>query len=430
MRFRHPRVAIAFAIAGAIQLVLSLPALAQTGADAMESRDSTRASFGLRAQAIGLATHVDPGPADRSYTEGYLAQPLIMAHGGVLDRHLQGVLTLDFEGLTLERGQLNMGAYGEGYADRRHPHTYLHEAIAVASGAFGRVGVSLAGGKGFVPFGTDDPMTRPFAAYPVNHHLAQILERYVAIAAASAGPVTLEGAAFNGDEPTSPGAPPDASRFGDSWALRATVTPYSLVEIEGSFASVTSPEIASGGGRDQRKWSAGARLRQPLGRLSYALVEWARTDELVGDVKANQFTSLLAEGSTALARATVSARFENTTRPEEERLTDPFRYSRHPTDLSIIGITRWQVGTIAVSTPLPSRRMDIAPFVEVSYAHPTEELTPSAFVPQDFYGSTSIWSASVGLRLGIGSMVHRMGRYGAGVPNVRRVATAGGQHVH
>ncbi|HZY09370.1 MAG TPA: hypothetical protein VFE69_16545, partial [Ilumatobacteraceae bacterium] len=95
-----------------------------------------------------------------------------------------------------------------------------------------------------------------------------------------------------------------------------------------------------------------------------------------------------------------------------------------------IGITRWQVGTIAVSTPLPSRRRDIAPFVEVSYAHPTEELTPSAFVPQDFYGSTSIWSASVGLRLGIGSMVHRMGRYGAGVPNVRRVATAGGQHVH
>ena len=430
MRFRHPRVAIAFAIACAIQSSLTLPAQAQTAVGSMESRDSTRASVGLRAQAIALATRMDPGPAGRTYTEGYLAQPLIMARGSVLDGHLDGVLTLDFEGWTLDRGQLNTGAFGEGYADRRHPHTYLHEAVAVASGAFGRVGVSLAGGKGFVPFGTDDPMTRPFAAYPVNHHLAQILERYVAIAAVRTGPLTLEGAAFNGDEPASPGAPPDASRFGDSWAVRATVTPHPLLEVEGSFASVTSPEIASGGGRDQRKWSAGARLAQPRGRLTSALVEWARTDELVGDVRANRFTSFLAEGSTALARTTVSARFENTTRPEEERLLDPFRYSRHPTDLAIIGITRWQIGTLAVSTPIAARRADIAPFVEISYAHPTQELTPSAFVPQDFYGSASIWSASIGVRLGIGSMTHRMGRYGAGVPNVSGPAMAGGQHVH
>jgi hypothetical protein len=423
-------VAIAFAIACAIQLMLTRPARGQTPAHPMESRDSTRASYGLRAQAIALATRMDPGPTGRTYTEGYLAQPLIMARGGVLDGHLAAVLTLDFEGWTLDRGQLNTGTYGEGYADRRHPHTYLHEAIAVASGAFGRVGVSLAGGKGFVPFGTDDPMTRPFAAYPVNHHLAQILERYVAIAAASAGPLTIEGAAFNGDEPASPGAPPDASRFGDSWAVRATVTPLPLIEVEGSFASVTSPELASGGGRDQRKWSAGARLAQPLGPLSYGLVEWARTDELIGDARANRFTSFLAEGSSTLTRATVSARFENTTRPEEERLSDPFRYSRHPTDLAIIGITRWQIGSIAVSTPLPVRRADVAPFVEVSYAHPTEEVTPSAFVPQDFYGSASIWSVSVGVRLGIGSMAHRMGRYGAGVPNVPGAAMAGSHHVH
>jgi hypothetical protein len=111
-------------------------------------------------------------------------------------------------------------------------------------------------------------------------------------------------------------------------------------------------------------------------------------------------------------------------------LRDPFRFSRNPTDLGIIGITRWQIGTIALSTPLPVRRVDVAPFVEVSYAHPTEELTPSAFVPQDFYGTASIWSASVGLRLGIGSMTHRMGRYGAAVPNVRGPAPSGGQLVH
>ncbi len=395
----------------------------------MESHDSTRARFAFRAQAIALATHVDPGLANRSYTEGYLAQPIIMAHGSALDGHLGGVLTLDFEGLTLGRGQLNPGAYGEGYADRRHPHTYLHEAMIVASGAFGRVGVSLAGGKGFVPFGTDDPMTRPFAAYPVNHHLAQILERYVAIGAVRAGPLALEGAVFNGDEPVSPGAPPDASRFGDSWAVRATVTPHSLLEVEGSFASVTSPELVTGGGRDQRKWSVGARLARPRGRLDDALVEWARTDELVGKLRASRFTSFLAEASAGLAGATVSARFENTTRPEEERLLDPFRFSRSPTDLGIIGVTRWHIGTIAVSTPLPTPRADVSPFVEVTYAHPSEELTPSGFVPRDFYGTASIWSASVGLRLGIGTMTHRMGRYGAGVPNVRSPAMSG-QHVH
>jgi hypothetical protein len=281
-----------------------------------------------------------------------------------------------------------------------------------------------------VPFGTDDPMTRPFAAYPVNHHLAQILERYVAIAAARAGPLTLEGAVFNGDEPASPGAPPDASRFGDSWAVRATVTPRSMLEVEGSFAFVTSPELVTGGGRNQRKWSIGARLAQPFGHLDHALVEWARTDELAGHLEVSRFTSFLAEGSTTVLATTVSARFENTTRPEEERLLDPFRFSRNPTDLGIIGITRWHLGTIAVSTPLPARRVDVAPFVEVTYAHPSEELTPSGFVPQDFYGTASIWSASVGLRLGIGSMAHRMGRYGAGVPNVRRPAAPGDRHVH
>jgi hypothetical protein len=50
----------------------------------MEAHDSTRASFGLRAQAIALATRVDPGLANRSFTEGYLAQPLVMAHGSAL----------------------------------------------------------------------------------------------------------------------------------------------------------------------------------------------------------------------------------------------------------------------------------------------------------------------------------------------------------
>ena len=52
----------------------------------------------------------------------------------------------------------------------------------------GAARVSLSIGKGFAPFGTDDPMVRPFVRYPVNHHLSQILERGVAIAAGRAMP--------------------------------------------------------------------------------------------------------------------------------------------------------------------------------------------------------------------------------------------------
>jgi hypothetical protein len=407
------------------------PIRAQMPGMAMGATDSShRATASVRAQAIGLVTRVDPAVAGRTHAEAYLAQPVIMAHGSVLNGHVGAVLTLDFEGLTLDRGQLNPGANGEGYADRRHPHTYLHEAIVTASGTFRGTGVSLAGGKGFVPFGTDDPMMRPFAAYPVNHHLAQILERYVAIGAVTRGPVTLEAALFNGDEPVSPGTPPDASRFGDSWAARVTVAPIRTLELEGSFASVTSPELAAGGGLDQHKWSVGARFEREHGPLRSALVEWARTDDRFGDLVTNEFTSFLAEGTTALRTASLSIRFENTTRPEEERLLDPFRYSRNPTDLGVIGITRWRIGTVALSAPLPVQHVDVAPFVELSYARPTDEITPSAFVPTEFYGASSIWSMSFGVRLGVGRMMHRMGRYGAAMPNARPSDSSGPPHAH
>ena len=367
-------------------------------------------------QALGLVVHVDPGPGDRSYTEGYLAQPVIMAHGSVLGGRLSGLTTLNFEGLTLERGQLTPGAWGEGYVDRRHPHTYLHEAVVVASGAFGRTGVSLAGGKGFAAFGTDDPMIRPFASYPTNHHLAQILERYVIVGAARYGPLIAEASVFNGDEPLSPGAPPDASRFGDSWSTRATVSTKFGVELQGSYAFVTSPELPSDG-LDHRKWSAAARVDRSTGPVRYALVEWAATDAMNGDVRTNRFTSFLAEASTDVRPVTIALRYENTTRPEEERLADPFRTSQSPTDLSILGITRWRTITGALSTSHRFGKLDVAPFAEVAYARPTETLTPSAFVPEEFYGASSIWMLSAGMRFGVGPRHVRMGRYGVAMPN-------------
>ncbi len=115
--------------------------------------------------------------------------------------------TLNFERWTLDLGELNAGIWGEGYVDRRHPHTFVHELVATLQGRMLGLDLSVTGGKGFAPFGTDDPMVRPFVKYPANHHLAQILERGVLIAAVRRGALLLEGGIFNGDERLGAGSP-------------------------------------------------------------------------------------------------------------------------------------------------------------------------------------------------------------------------------
>src|SRR5215208_5307673 len=140
-----------------------------------DSRRGPVASAG--ASGILLGTIASPGINNRTLAEGYLTQPMVIAmlasHGG----HFVADVTLNFEGATLERGELNAGVHGEGYIDRRHPHTLLHELVGTGLFSAGPAKLSVTAGEGFAPFGTDDPMTRPFVKYPVNHHLAQLLER-------------------------------------------------------------------------------------------------------------------------------------------------------------------------------------------------------------------------------------------------------------
>ena len=52
-----------------------------------------------------------------------------MAHAGALNNRLRFVGMLNLEGLTIANGELATGDWGEGFDDRRHPHTYLHEAM-------------------------------------------------------------------------------------------------------------------------------------------------------------------------------------------------------------------------------------------------------------------------------------------------------------
>jgi hypothetical protein len=381
----------------------------------------------IGAQAVGVVTRVAPAIHGRSLTEGYLSQPAVMAVFAPWGDLLSLKTTLNLEGATIERGELTPGIYGEGYIDRRHPHTYLHELLLTTAHRFGEGerGVSAAIGKGFAPFGTDDPMARPFEKYPINHHLAQILERAVGIGAVRAGPWIVEAGAFNGDEPTSPGDAPDRKRYWDSWSARLTFVPWPQGEFQTSYARVKSPENPSGQGADQRKQSASIRLEDAQ-RSGYALLEWARTGDYVGSTRSFTFTSLLAETWTRYDRISGGLRIERTDRPDEARLVEEFRTPVPATDLSIAGRSRWTIITAGIAADLlATTSLTVIPFAEVARARASPTLRPSGFDPRQFYGADRIWSVSLGLRLAFGMSHMRMGRYGVAAVGPPEMKMAG-----
>jgi hypothetical protein len=367
------------------------------------------------AQAITVVSRATPTAARQSLTEAYLAQPMIMAHGALGPLRAAG--TMNLEGLTLDRGELTLGAHGEGYVDRRHPHAYLHEAVLGIVGSVAQSRTSMFVGRGFVPFGSDDPMARPFEKYPLNHHLAQVLERLVAVAAVAVRTATLEAATFNGDEPTSPGSSPQFGRFGDSWALRLTWRPRSTLELAGSVARVRSPEVAIGHGLNHDKKGVLARYETTGAQTSrYAMVEWLRTDERADGYRA-PYWSWLAELAECRGGFTSAVRVERTDRPEEERLVDPFRTPHPHHDFSNLGVTRWSTLTAAVFIPsITLWRARLRPFGEISVGRPRMLDRRAIFSPEAFYGSTHLWIGSVGARLRIGASHDRMGRYGVALP--------------
>jgi len=375
----------------------------------------------LAAQLIPLYTSVDPIPGGETLGELRVVQPLLMLHLGAVDDHLRLTTTLDLEGKTIPDGELAPGDWGEGYVDRRHPHTYVHElmlsGVDLLGDLDGAARVSLSVGKGFVPFGTDDPMSRPPVRYPVNHHFAQILERAVAMAGVRVGPVIAEGSFFDGDEPERPDQWPlikndDEWRFGDSWSLRLTLLPVRHVELQGSRAKVHSPEHRPGAGTDAWKWDVSARYEGPVGHSRvYGLAEWAKTEEAEGFFV---FHSILAEGAWTVGHHRPYYRFERTERPEETRTLDPFRSLRPHLENSILGITRWTLHTIGYGFgfSLSQGRLDLQPFVEGTFGK-VGLVQPGLFDPELFYGKESVRSPSVGVRAAWQLHGHRMGRYGA-----------------
>jgi hypothetical protein len=371
-------------------------------------------SLEVGATAVPANFWADPVPHGGSLDEIRVVQPALMVHAGALANRLRFIGMLNLEGLTMKDGELAPGDWGEGFEDRRHPHTYLHEAIlsyqqSITLGPH-PVQLSVSAGKGFAPFGTDDPMSRPPLRYPVNHHLAQILERAVAILGVRAGPVLLEGGIFNGDEPERPSEWPKISRFGDSWSARVTLMPTRALEFQGSHAAVHSPEHRPGFGTDQRKWSVSGRWTGTVRRsAAYGMVEWERTSEAEGFFV---FHSLLGEGAWNPGSNRLYYRFERTERPEEERGLRRFRSTRPIFENSILGITRWTIQTAGYARQLGVwRSLTALPFIEASYGR-IASVGGGVFDPESFYGKSSFWSVTVGARFSMGMALHRMGRYG------------------
>src|SRR5919112_2871528 len=116
-----------------LPLLISLAFLSSTSS----AQSSPWIRFG--GNAVLAYTAVDPVPGGGSLGEVRLVQPTFVVHGGAWSNRLRFLSTLNLEGLTIPDGELTAGDWGEGFVDRRHPHTYLHEISFTLDDALGRI---------------------------------------------------------------------------------------------------------------------------------------------------------------------------------------------------------------------------------------------------------------------------------------------------
>ena len=348
-------------------------------------------------------------------TEWYLTQPALMANLESPSRRLVLRTTLNLEGVTLGSGELTYGGWGEGFIDKRHPHTLLHEAMLswnIRQTAGG--GLSLSAGKGFAPYGTDDPMSRPGLKFPTNHHLSQVLERWTVNGIWQLAGWSLEAGVFGGTEPEGPYDFANIRSFPDSWsgrmARRWTAGAGSATEWEASVSHARVIESHHGHEETTRLLNAALRHSGPAGPgMLYGLAEASRSD--LED--ADGYTSLLAEMRYDANRHQPYLRLEYATRPEYARMgpagsDDFFRYDH---DGHATGATRWLIATAAYARQLGSEPASLRPFLEVQYHRVRAE---RGDVPRDAFPGmdSSFWVLSVGARLFLGGGPMRMGSYG------------------
>ena len=369
-------------------------------------------------------------------TELYLTQPAVMFNIESPGSRLALRTTLNFEGVTQPDGELTFGGWGEGFLDRRHPHTLLHElmlSVNLWNAADGEL--SISAGKGFAPYGTDDPMSRPAVKYPTNHHLSQILERWTVNAVYVNGGWSLEAGLFGGSEPDGPYDFSNIESFGDSWSVRlarrfAGDGALGGTELTASFGRVR--EVHHDVAEVTNLYNAAVRHERSyrFGEV-YGLVEGSIGEPEEGD----GYYSLLGEARVALGRHQPYYRIEYATRPEYARAGLPgtdgfFRYDH---DAHAIGATRWLVNAVGYGYELTGLPVSARPFVELQHSHVSPE--HGGIDPEDLFGERDFWRFSAGFRVFLGGEPMRMGSYGVldAMTRMHRgapVPHAAGQDVH
>jgi hypothetical protein len=366
------------------------------------------------AQAFPAITIGAPGEprSPLHETEGYVTQAAIMAD--IASPGSRWVLrtTLNFEGLTQEDGELTFGGWGEGFIDRRHPHTLLHELVLSLNDRGPRGGLSLSAGKGFAPFGTDDPMGRPALKYPTNHHLSQVLERWLVAGAILRDGWSVEAAVFGGSEPDGPYDFSNIESFGDSWSGRVAKRWGGMAsgprwEMSASAAGVEE-EVESIAERTYL-WNAALRHEGDVrGMPLYALLEASASDP---ERRAGDF-SVLAEGQIVAGGHRPYLRLEYANRPEFPREAGTagdgfFRYEHHAEP---VGATLWWIATAGYGFDARDLPIALRPFADVQY-HAVRGKR-GGIDPDELFGGRSFWSLSFGVRIYLGGEPMRMGAYG------------------
>ena len=367
------------------------------------------------AQAFPAVTIALPGedntPLDKAGV--YVTQPALMFNIEAPQSRIVLRSTINLEGLTQPNGELTFGGWGEGFIDKRHPHTYLHEVMLSFNSGDENRGWSVSAGKGFAPYGTDDPMMRPVMKYPTNHHLSQILERWTLSGAWTRAGWSVEAGVFGGNEPTSPTDLSNIESFGNSWSARITRRMGEGVmgawpwELAASFGRVQEEHDAET--TITNLYNVALRHEQDHGDVHlYGLIEASLSDPDHGD----GYYSVLAESSLQRGRHKPYARVEFATRPEYARAGAPgtqdfFRYDH---DEHAIGSTRWLIATAGYGVTVNTLPFAIRPFVEGQFNKVDSE--SGSVSPTVLYGRTSFWTLSAGFRVFLGGDPMRMGAYG------------------
>ena len=427
---------IAAALGVAATLMLPAPSACAQGVHGRETADgrtmpSDHAMWRLdlgggwhalgMAQAFPVLTIGAPGEEGSALreTEAYLTQAALMTD--VASAGARWVLrtTLNFEGLTQEDGELTFGGWGEGFIDRRHPHTLLHEAVLSFNVWKADGGLSLSAGKGFAPFGTDDPMGRPGLKYPTNHHLSQILERWLLSGAVLRDGVSVEAAVFGGAEPEGPYDFGNIDSFGDSWSARVAkrwgARDGRAPRWEASASVGSVEEEIEGTPARTRLWNAALRHEGAVADVpAYGLLEASLGDPEDGERR----FSVLVEGQLEVGRHRPYARVEHARRPEFPREGSPAEagFFRYDHDARPIGTTRWWIVTAGYGFDATSLPISLRPFLDVQ--HHSVRADRGSIDPGDLFGTRSFWSVSAGARIFLGGGSMRMGAYGVLDPMV------------